>query len=76
MPFRVALTFDAEHPRPASTAPGATTGCSTRSRRPGRPATFFVQGRWAEAYPAVARDRRRRASRRQPLALPRPACRC
>ena len=53
-PFRVALTFDAEHPdRPS--APGVQerlldglAGFAVR-------ATFFVQGRWAEAYPATAR---------------------
>ena len=53
-PFRVAFTFDAEHPdRPAR--PGnderlldALTGAGVR-------ATFFVQGRWAEAFPATAR---------------------
>jgi peptidoglycan/xylan/chitin deacetylase (PgdA/CDA1 family) len=51
--FRVALTFDAEHPdRP--TRPGVAEElldllASERIR-----ATFFIQGRWAEAYPATA----------------------
>lgn len=51
--FRVALTFDAEHPdRP--TVPGvAESIIETLAARDVR-ATFFVQGRWAEAYPATA----------------------
>jgi peptidoglycan/xylan/chitin deacetylase (PgdA/CDA1 family) len=54
MPLRVALTFDAEHPdRPADDGNaerllGAIAAAGIR-------ATFFVQGRWAEAYPALAR---------------------
>jgi peptidoglycan/xylan/chitin deacetylase (PgdA/CDA1 family) len=53
--FRVALTFDAEHPDRPWCPPGNAesildTLASTRT-----PATFFVQGRWAEAYPATAR---------------------
>jgi peptidoglycan/xylan/chitin deacetylase (PgdA/CDA1 family) len=52
--LRVALTFDAEHPdRPADDGNAerlldAIAGAGIR-------ATFFVQGRWAEAYPALAR---------------------
>jgi peptidoglycan/xylan/chitin deacetylase (PgdA/CDA1 family) len=52
--LRVALTFDAEHPdRPnvAGTAERLLDALDTA----GVPATFFVQGRWAEAYPATAR---------------------
>ena len=52
--FRVALTFDAEHPdRP--------TDFDVHDRiidtleQTATPATFFVQGRWAEAYPERAR---------------------
>jgi peptidoglycan-N-acetylglucosamine deacetylase len=54
VPFRVALTFDAEHPdRPASdgNAERLLDALAAADVR----ATFFVQGRWAEAYPAVAR---------------------
>lgn len=52
--FRVALTFDAEHPdRP--TAPGVPERLLNALARLEVPSTFFVQGRWAEAYPALAR---------------------
>lgn len=54
MTFRVALTFDAEHPdRPADdgNAPRLLDALAAAGVR----ATFFVQGRWAEAYPAIAR---------------------
>ncbi len=52
--FRVALTFDAEHPdRPS--APFASEGLIAALRRLELPATFFIQGRWAEAYPESAR---------------------
>jgi len=51
--FRVALTFDAEHPdRPAR--PGNDERLLDALAAAGVRATFFVQGRWAEAYPAVA----------------------
>lgn len=53
-PFRVALTIDAEHPdRPARAGNDARL-LDALARLEVR-ATFFVQGRWAEAYPAVAR---------------------
>ncbi len=54
MTFRIALTFDAEHPdRPADdgNAERLLDALATAAVR----ATFFVQGRWAEAYPATAR---------------------
>ena len=52
--FRVALTFDAEHPdRP--TEPGVTAAILDRLAELAVPATFFVQGRWVEAEPAVAK---------------------
>lgn len=52
---RVALTFDAEHPdRP--TEPGVTERLLERLDRASVSATFFIQGRWAEAYPAIARS--------------------
>ncbi|MEW6226257.1 MAG: polysaccharide deacetylase family protein [Chloroflexota bacterium] len=53
-PFRVALTFDAEHPdRP--TPPGVTGRILDGLAAAGVVATFFVQGRWAQAEPALAR---------------------
>jgi peptidoglycan/xylan/chitin deacetylase (PgdA/CDA1 family) len=53
-PFRVALTFDAEHPdRPAR--PGNDERLLDALAAAGVRATFFVQGRWAEAVPATAR---------------------
>jgi peptidoglycan-N-acetylglucosamine deacetylase len=54
MPLRVALTFDAEHPdRPAED--GNAERLLDAIAAAGIRATFFVQGRWAEAYPALAR---------------------
>ncbi len=51
---RVALTFDAEHPdRP--TTHGIDVGILDTLERLRVPATFFLQGRWAEAAPEVAR---------------------
>lgn len=53
-PFRVALTFDAEHPdRPS--APGVQERLLDALSRANAHATFFIQGRWAEAYPETAR---------------------
>jgi peptidoglycan/xylan/chitin deacetylase (PgdA/CDA1 family) len=55
MTFRVALTFDAEHPdRPHRI--GATERVLDRLAAEGITATFFIQGRWAEAFPRVARS--------------------
>ena len=55
MTFRVALTFDAEHPdRPHHV--GATERVLDALDAEGVTATFFIQGRWAEAYPALARS--------------------
>lgn len=52
-PFRVALTFDVEHPdRP--TVPGVTERILEVLLRHGVRATTFIQGRWAEAYPETA----------------------
>ena len=54
MAFRVALTFDAEHPdRP--TTDGNADRLLDVLASDGIRATFFVQGRWAEAYPRTAR---------------------
>ena len=58
-------------PGPADRAGRHRARSSRSSQRRDVRATFFVQGRWAEADPEVGpRDRRRRAPRRQPLALP------
>ena len=55
MTFRVALTFDAEHPdRPHRL--GGTERVLDRLDTEGVTATFFIQGRWAEAYPELARS--------------------
>jgi peptidoglycan/xylan/chitin deacetylase (PgdA/CDA1 family) len=52
---RVALTFDAEHPdRPWCPPGNAERILDTLAERRVR-ATFFVQGRWAESFPGVAR---------------------
>ncbi len=52
--FRVALTIDTEHPdRPSDI--GVTERLIATLAREGITATFFLQGRWAEAYPDVAR---------------------
>lgn len=51
---RVALTFDAELPdRPSG--PGIDVGILDTLERLGVSATFFLQGRWVEAAPVVAR---------------------
>lgn len=49
----MALTFDAEHPdRPSDGR--AAEALISELRRLAVAATFFVQGRWAEAYPELA----------------------
>lgn len=53
MTFRVALTFDAEHPDRPST-PGVEERLLDGLARHDVRATFFIQGRWAEAYPDLA----------------------
>jgi len=53
-PFRVALTFDAEHPDRPSAAGVQERLLDVLERRAVR-ATFFIQGRWAQAYPETAR---------------------
>jgi peptidoglycan/xylan/chitin deacetylase (PgdA/CDA1 family) len=52
--FRVALTFDAEHPDRPSEDRVEERLLDTLDRR-ATLATFFIQGRWAEAYPSTAR---------------------
>lgn len=51
---RVALTFDAEHPDRPSDA-GSTAAVLDALEREAVRATFFVQGRWVEAQPELAR---------------------
>jgi peptidoglycan/xylan/chitin deacetylase (PgdA/CDA1 family) len=52
--FRVALTFDVEHPdRP--NRPNVTESILDTLSRTGVRATTFIQGRWAEAYPELTR---------------------
>ena len=53
--FRVALTFDAEHPDRPRCPPDAPDRILDSLRASAVRATFFVQGRWAEAYPERAR---------------------
>jgi peptidoglycan/xylan/chitin deacetylase (PgdA/CDA1 family) len=52
--FRVALTFDAEHPDRPSQDRVEERLLNALDRR-STSATFFIQGRWAEAYPSTAR---------------------
>ncbi|MEO8292634.1 MAG: polysaccharide deacetylase family protein [Actinomycetota bacterium] len=52
---RVALTFDAEHPDRPLCPPDAPDRILDALAAAGVRATFFVQGRWAEAYPQRAR---------------------
>ena len=52
--MRIALTFDAEHPdRPHR--PGVQEDMLTVLRERHVRATFFLQGRWVEAFPETAR---------------------
>jgi peptidoglycan/xylan/chitin deacetylase (PgdA/CDA1 family) len=53
-PYRVALTFDAEHPDRPHHGDHAAWVLDELRRLDVR-ATVFIQGRWAEAYPGVAR---------------------
>lgn len=52
--FRVALTFDAEHHDRPAPAGGTERVLDLLAER-GVVATFFLQGRWVEAYPELAR---------------------
>ncbi|TMK35675.1 MAG: polysaccharide deacetylase family protein [Actinobacteria bacterium] len=54
-PENVALTFDAEHPDRSWCPSDAAERILDVLAGAGAHATFFVQGRWAEAYPATAR---------------------
>lgn len=53
--LRVALTFDAEHPSRRQCPPGAANAIVETLAELGIKASFFVQGRWATAYPDLAR---------------------
>jgi peptidoglycan-N-acetylglucosamine deacetylase len=53
--FRVALTFDAEHPDRRSRH-GVSEELIEKLDREKVRASFFIQGRWAEAYPDAARQ--------------------
>ena len=53
--IRIALTFDAEHPDRPRCRPGVQDELLDVLDRLAVRATFFIQGRWAEAYPATAR---------------------
>lgn len=53
--LRVALTFDAEHPDRPWCRADVPEGIADCLEAAGVQATFFLQGRWAEAYPATAR---------------------
>jgi peptidoglycan/xylan/chitin deacetylase (PgdA/CDA1 family) len=52
--LRVALTFDAEHPSRTGGDPDSPARILDTLARADVQATFFVQGRWASAYPATA----------------------
>ena len=52
---RVALTFDAEHPDRPRCPPDAADRILDALGDAGIQATFFIQGRWAQAYPSRAR---------------------
>ena len=51
---RVALTFDAEHPSRKKCPPGNDRAILDVLAGSGIRATFFLQGRWATAYPETA----------------------
>lgn len=54
--MRVLLTFDAEHPDRPHCPPWAASRILSVLRKENVRATFFLQGRWVEAYPHLARD--------------------
>ena len=54
-PRRVALTFDIEHPNRPHWLPDTTHRLLDILAAAGVRGTFFIQGRWAEANPAIAR---------------------
>jgi peptidoglycan/xylan/chitin deacetylase (PgdA/CDA1 family) len=52
----VALTFDTEHPDGPRCPPGVAERIVSLLRDNGVRASFFLQGRWATAYPELARQ--------------------
>lgn len=54
-PIEVALTFDAEHPDRPGWGPDAPDRILGLLHEAGVLSTFFLQGRWAQAHPEVAR---------------------
>jgi len=56
MPFRVALTFDAEHPDRPHYQPDGILSILDMLAAYGIDATFFLQGRWVESEPEIARS--------------------
>ncbi len=52
--FRVALTVDVEHPDRPHCPPGTTEAILDTLTAADVRATFFMQGRWVEAYPTTA----------------------
>jgi len=54
-PARVALTFDAEHPDRPGCPPGNADRILDILSDEDVRSTFFIQGRWAEAYPLTAK---------------------
>ncbi len=52
--MRVALTFDAEHPDRSDCPPGVQDGILECLAEHSVNATFFMQGRWVQAYPKLA----------------------
>jgi peptidoglycan-N-acetylglucosamine deacetylase len=52
---RVALPFDAEHPDRPPRGDRVAEGILGLVAGEGVRATFFLQGRWAEAFPQIAR---------------------
>lgn len=54
--MQIALTFDTEHPDRPHCPPGVVDRIIAELDRASVPATFFLQGRWVEAYPHIARD--------------------
>jgi peptidoglycan/xylan/chitin deacetylase (PgdA/CDA1 family) len=53
---QVALTFDAEHPSRRQCPPGVAETILGVLSDERVPATFFIQGRWATAYPSLAQS--------------------
>ena len=53
--LRIALTFDAEHPSRSGASPDSPGRILDTLAEADVRATFFVQGRWATAYPDLAR---------------------